>query len=96
MVGQTVSNYKILEKLGQGGMGSVYKAQDVRLDRFAVLKFLLPHISQDEGAKERFVQEAKAASALNHHNIVTIHTSVPLATATSWSWSSSTDRRWTR
>ena len=63
MVGQTVSNYKILEKLGQGGMGSVYKAQDVRLDRFAVLKFLLPHISQDEGAKERFVQEAKAASA---------------------------------
>ena len=73
MVGQTISNYKILEKLGQGGMGSVFKAQDVRLDRFAVLKFLQPHISQDEGAKERFVQEAKAASALDHPNVCTIY-----------------------
>ena len=72
-VGQTVSHFKILEKIGQGGMGTVYKAQDLRLDRFTVLKFLLPYLGQNEEAKERFVREAKAASALDHQNVCTIY-----------------------
>ena len=63
MIGQTVSHFEILEKIGQGGMGAVYKAQDLLLDRFTVLKFLLPYLGQNEEAKQRFVREAKAASA---------------------------------
>ena len=73
MTGQSISHYRVLDKLGEGGMGVVYKATDAKLERTVALKFLAAHLLNDEEAKQRFLREAKAAAALNHPNICPVY-----------------------
>ncbi len=73
MIGFAISHYRIVEKLGEGGMGAVYKAEDTKLERTVALKFLASHLLNDEEAKARFLREAKAAAGVDHPNICHVH-----------------------
>src|SRR5215468_9028575 len=72
MIGRTISHYQIQEKLGEGGMGVVYKAQDTKLERTVALKFIAPHLVSDDSLRRQFQREAKAVAALDHPNICTV------------------------
>lgn len=73
MIGKIISHYKILDKIGSGGMGMVYKAEDINLKRSVALKFLPPKLTSDKASRERLILEAKSASSLQHNNICTVH-----------------------
>ena len=73
MLGREIQQYRIVDKIGEGGMGSVWKAEDTRLQRLIAIKAISQHLSMDEEARERFLREAQAASGLNHPNIATVH-----------------------
>ncbi len=96
LAGRTLGRYEIVSRLGAGGMGEVYRARDTRLKRDVALKVLPAKWMADAERKRRFVQEARAASALNHPNIVTIHDIDQADGVTSSPWSTSRARRWTR